>query len=107
VVFIGSVVVLIVLMKWWQRLRFYKKLRVARVTVDDLKSMLDRGESPIVLDVRTRGARLRDLRRIPSAIVASSPRRSRSSSSRCRRRVPSFSIARDQTRPQPPVWRAC
>jgi len=73
VVFIGFVVALIVLIKWWQRRTFYKKLRVARVTVEDLKAMLDRGESPIVLDVRTRGARKRDLRRIPSAIVASSP----------------------------------
>lgn len=73
VVFIASIVVLVVLLKWWQRLRFYKKLRIARVTVDDLKAMFDRGESPIVLDVRTRGSRQRDLRRIPSAIVASSP----------------------------------
>jgi DNA-binding transcriptional regulator LsrR (DeoR family) len=62
-------------MKWWQR-RNFSKLRVARVTVDDLKAMLDRGESPIVLDVRTRGARRRDLRRIPTAIVAA-PGRSR------------------------------
>jgi membrane protein DedA with SNARE-associated domain len=73
VLFIASVVVLIMFIKWWQRRTFYKKLRVARVTVDDLKAMLDRGESPIVLDVRTRGARKRDLRRIPSAIVAPSP----------------------------------
>jgi len=73
VVFIGSVVVLVVLVKWWQRRTFYKKLRVARVTVDDLKSMIDRGESPIVLDVRTRGARKRNLHRIPTAIVASDP----------------------------------
>ena len=73
VVFVGSLIALIVLVKWWQRRTFYKKLRVARVTVDDLKSMIDRGESPIVLDVRTRGARKRDLRRIPTAIVASAP----------------------------------
>src|SRR3954466_3493672 len=53
VVFVASLIALIVLMKWWQRRNFYRKLRVARVTVDDLKAMLDRGESPIVLDVRT------------------------------------------------------
>jgi len=73
VVFVGSLIALIVLVKWWQRRTFYKKLRVARVTVDDLKSMIDRGESPIVLDVRTRGARKRNLHRIPTAIVASDP----------------------------------
>ena len=50
-------VVLVVLVKWWQRRTFLKKLRVARVTADDLKAMFDRGESPVVLDVRTRGAR--------------------------------------------------
>jgi membrane protein DedA with SNARE-associated domain len=73
VVFIGSIIALVILIKWWQRLQFYKRLRVARVTVDDLKTMIDRGESPIVLDVRTAGSRRRDLRRIPSAIVASAP----------------------------------
>ena len=73
VVFVGSVIALVVLVKWWQRRTFYRQLRVARVTADDLKAMFDRGESPIVLDVRTRGARQRDLRRIPNAIVASSP----------------------------------
>jgi len=73
VVFVGSIIALVVLVKWWQRRTFYRQLRVARVTADDLKAMFDRGESPIVLDVRTRGSRQRDLRRIPSAIVASSP----------------------------------
>jgi membrane protein DedA with SNARE-associated domain len=73
VVFIASLIALIVFIKWWQRLSFYKRLRVSRVTVDDLKAMIDRGESPIVLDVRTRSSRQRDLRRIPTAIVASSP----------------------------------
>jgi membrane protein DedA with SNARE-associated domain len=73
VVFVGSLVALIVLVKWWQRRTFYKKLRVARVTIDDLKAMFDRGEAPIVLDVRTRGARKRNLHRIPTAIVASDP----------------------------------
>lgn len=73
VVFIVSIVALVVFVKWWQRLRFYKQLRVARVTVNDLKSMIDRGESPIVLDVRTPGSRKRNLHRIPTAIVASAP----------------------------------
>jgi len=45
---------------------------VARVTADDLKAMFDRGESPVVLDVRTNAVRKRDPRRIPTAIVASS-----------------------------------
>ena len=72
VVFIASLIALVILFKWWQRLRFYKKLRIARVSVEDLKGMIDRGESPIVLDVRTRASLRRDMRRIPTAIVASS-----------------------------------
>jgi len=72
VVFALSLLALVIFVKWWQRLRFYKRLRVARVTVDELKSMLDRGDEPVVLDVRTPSVRKRDPRRIPTAIVAES-----------------------------------
>jgi len=61
--------VLFVAVKWLQRARFYKQLRMARITVDELKLMLDRGDEPVVLDVRTRARQERDPRRIPSAIV--------------------------------------
>jgi membrane protein DedA with SNARE-associated domain len=70
VLFVACALTLVVLMKWWQRLGFYKQLRVARITVDALKEMMERGEKPVVLDVRTKSARQRDLRRIPGAIVA-------------------------------------
>ena len=70
VVIVLSILALVIAFKWWQRLRFYKELRMARVTVDELKGMFDRGESPIVLDVRTAGARRAHPQRIPGAIVA-------------------------------------
>lgn len=55
--------------KWWQRRRFYKMLRTARITVEELRNLIDVGASPVVVDVRTSGARARDPRRIPGAIV--------------------------------------
>jgi rhodanese-related sulfurtransferase len=42
---------------------------MARIGVDELRSFLEEGKSPIVLDVRAAGARRRDPRRIPGAIV--------------------------------------
>lgn len=62
--------VLFICVKWWQRLRFYKELRMARVTVHELRAMLQRHQPPVVLDVRTDGVRKRNPRRIPTAIVA-------------------------------------
>src|ERR1051325_3158437 len=35
---------LFVAVKWMQRAQFFKQLRMARISVDDLKSMFDRGE---------------------------------------------------------------
>jgi membrane protein DedA with SNARE-associated domain len=71
VVISGSLLALFVAVKWWQRVRFLRQLRVARMQPIDLKAMLDEGRMPIIVDVRTEGARRRDPRRIPTAIVAS------------------------------------
>jgi len=75
----GWAVVIVLLMiglwifvKWWQRLAFFKQLRMARIHAHELKAMFDRGEAPVVLDVRTPTVRKRDPRRIPGAIVAQS-----------------------------------
>jgi len=70
-VFVGGILALWVLVKWAQRARFLKQLRFARITPEVLKEMLDRGEMPIVLDVRTSSSRKIEPRRIPMAIVAS------------------------------------
>ncbi len=58
---------LIVLLKWWQRQRFYRQLRMARISVEELHGLLDRGELPIILDVRSPLAQGQD-GRIPGAI---------------------------------------
>ena len=65
----GSVLALFSLFKWWQRARFFKQLRIARVSVHELKEMIEGDEQPVVLDVRTPSSQERDPRRIPTAIV--------------------------------------
>ena len=39
--------------KWWKRVMFVKQLRMDRVTVDELKTMLDADEVGMILDVRS------------------------------------------------------
>jgi membrane protein DedA with SNARE-associated domain/rhodanese-related sulfurtransferase len=57
-----------VLYKWWQRQRFYKELRMARISVADLYALREAGEQPIVVDVRSSTARALQPRWIPGAI---------------------------------------
>ncbi len=66
---VGCALALFVFVKWAQRARFLKQLRIARVSVDELKEMFERDEQPVVLDVRTRSSQERDPWRIPTAIV--------------------------------------
>jgi len=60
---------LYVLFKWRQRRRFYRFLRIARIRPRDLRGLMDAGERPVVVDVRSRAARSRDPRRIPGALA--------------------------------------
>ena len=39
--------------KWWERRRFYKILRLARITVEELRGLIDSGKAPAIVDVRT------------------------------------------------------
>ena len=39
--------------KWWRRILFIKQLRMDRVTVDELKTLLDANEVGVILDVRS------------------------------------------------------
>ena len=57
-----------VVYKWWERQRFYKELRMARISVADLYALQEAGEQPIVVDVRSNTARTLQPRWIPGAI---------------------------------------
>lgn len=64
---IAVFVALFIAAKWWQRHRFNVKLRMARVSAPDLAALIDGGEHPLIVDVRS--AASRDEGRIPGSIA--------------------------------------
>ena len=70
---IGLVILAIALalylfIRWWQRMMFIRQLRMDRITVDELVTLLDNETRPLLLDVRSRAARADGI--IPGAIPA-------------------------------------
>jgi membrane protein DedA with SNARE-associated domain len=65
---VGAALALVILWKWWQRRRVRKILRLARISVAELKRLMDSGNAPTIVDVRNRSAPLHDPRRIPGAL---------------------------------------
>jgi len=64
----GSALGLFIGWKWWQRRRFYRFLRMARISVRELRGLIDAGKAPVIVDVRSRAAAQHDPRRIPGAV---------------------------------------
>jgi membrane protein DedA with SNARE-associated domain len=58
---------LFVAWKYWKRRRFYRVLRMARISPGELYELIERGEAPVVVDARSSSARRADPRRIPGA----------------------------------------
>lgn len=56
--------------KWWQRQRFLRQLRMARITPAELYRLIEDGPAPVILDVRSREERARS-GWIPGAIFVS------------------------------------
>jgi membrane protein DedA with SNARE-associated domain/rhodanese-related sulfurtransferase len=54
--------------KWWERARFYRTLRMARISVADLYELIQAGAAPLIVDVRSPTARQLEPRWIPGAI---------------------------------------
>lgn len=65
---LAAALALVILVKWWQRRRVRKLLELARISVGELKRMIDSGDAPLIVDVRNRLAHLHDPRRIPGAM---------------------------------------
>ena len=65
---LGAALVAYVAFKWWQRQRFYARLRMARISVQELNDRLLSVPAPVVVDVRSPTARTLDPRRIPGAL---------------------------------------
>lgn len=68
-VLLAAGLVVFIAFKLWQRRRFFKMLRMARISVDELRGLMDEGKGPLVFDVRTSVGRARDPRRIKGAAV--------------------------------------
>lgn len=69
VIVVAALLAAYIAYKWWERRRFYKTLRMARISVDDLYRMIAGGERPVVVDVRSHIARSLQPRRIPGALL--------------------------------------
>jgi membrane protein DedA with SNARE-associated domain/rhodanese-related sulfurtransferase len=54
--------------KWWERRRFYRMLRMARISVVDLYGLIQAGAAPLIIDVRSVTARALEPRWIPGAL---------------------------------------
>jgi membrane protein DedA with SNARE-associated domain/rhodanese-related sulfurtransferase len=54
--------------KWWERSRFYKLLRMARITVSELNELIQGGTAPLIIDVRSPTARTLEPHWIPGAL---------------------------------------
>jgi membrane protein DedA with SNARE-associated domain/rhodanese-related sulfurtransferase len=55
--------------KWWERRRFYKMLRMARITVAQLNELIQSGAHPVIIDVRSATARALEPHWIPGAVA--------------------------------------
>src|SRR6266550_6823750 len=69
VAIVAVVISIFIFFKWAQRQNFYKQLRMARVSVHELKELMDRGVHPLIVDARSETARKREPRRIPTAVT--------------------------------------
>ena len=64
---VGALVAAYIALKWWERQRFYKTVRMARITVEELRSLMQGQPTPLVVDLRGPAERLSDGRAIPGA----------------------------------------
>ena len=70
----GGVIVLLgvyIAYKWWERRRFYKMLRMARISVAELHDLIQNGTQPLIIDVRSATARELEPHWIPGAVAIS------------------------------------
>jgi membrane protein DedA with SNARE-associated domain/rhodanese-related sulfurtransferase len=64
---VAALVAAYIALKWWERRRFYKTVRMARITVEELRSLMQVQPTPLVVDLRGPAERLSDGRAIPGA----------------------------------------
>src|SRR5262249_27586765 len=55
-----SLIALYVAYRWYRRRAFIRRLRTERITVHELRALIEADAAPVILDVRAQGARSRD-----------------------------------------------
>jgi len=69
VAIVAALLAAFIAFKWWERRRFYRTLRLARISVGELRKLMDEGRDPVVVDVRSPSVRSLDGRYIPGALA--------------------------------------
>jgi membrane protein DedA with SNARE-associated domain/rhodanese-related sulfurtransferase len=69
VLFVLALLGLYLLGRWWRRQVFIRQLGGDRITVDELRRLIDEGENPVILDVRPKEIRVQE-GSIPGAVAA-------------------------------------
>src|SRR5690348_10156878 len=64
---IGVLLAAYVAFKWWERRRFFNTVRTARISVKELRALMDTEPKPLIFDLRARAERATDGRAIPGA----------------------------------------
>ena len=66
---VAGLLLLYLAARWVERMAFTRRLRMDRISVDELVEMIDGGNTPVIFDVRPGAARLKD-GIIPGAVAA-------------------------------------
>jgi rhodanese-related sulfurtransferase len=66
---VAALLVLYILLKWWQRWRLLRALRMSRITAAELHQALADDAPVVVVDVRPHASRLLDARVVPGALL--------------------------------------
>jgi membrane protein DedA with SNARE-associated domain/rhodanese-related sulfurtransferase len=67
---VGTLLAAYIAFKWWERRRFYRMLRMARISVEELYERMDKADKPVIVDVRSSVARSLDPRASPGSLPA-------------------------------------
>jgi membrane protein DedA with SNARE-associated domain/rhodanese-related sulfurtransferase len=67
-VILGAALLAYVAYKWWERMRFYRSLRMARIDVGELYDLIQAGAQPVIVDVRSATARALEPTWIPGSL---------------------------------------
>jgi membrane protein DedA with SNARE-associated domain/rhodanese-related sulfurtransferase len=69
VVALVVIVAVYLALRYWRRRLFLKGVAMPRIGVDELRALIDSGNAPVIVDVRSDAIRSIDERRIPGAIA--------------------------------------